>query len=341
MPKTVPGIATLVALILCAAALVVAFGVPSPRANETAAQDAPAHTSSYADTTEGAGSSSAPGTDAPTAETAAAAAPRPDTSAVVATVNGEPVTEEDLRLEAINQGIITSSESLPNEREIRDTLTYDLIDQRLLAAAARKAGVHEEPHIRRRFEMAQERVLAQEFFGRAVQERITDQAVRDFYDKEVAGAPEREEFRASHILLRTEDEAKAVLAELEGGADFAALAKEKSEDKGSGNNGGDLGWFRLEEMVPEFSQQVASLEPGEVGGPVQSRFGFHVVRLDEKRVEPKPAFEEVEPQIRRFLATQVAEEIMKNLRTGAKIHLEKGAEGSPYSPHGSAPQGAE
>jgi peptidyl-prolyl cis-trans isomerase C len=128
-----------------------------------------------------------------------------------------------------------------------------------------------------------------------------------------------QEVRARHILVETEDEAKAVLAELKGGADFAELAKTKSKDKTAAAEGGDLGYFTKDQMVPEFSKVAFALEPGKLSEPVKSQFGWHIIKVEDKRARPVPAFEKVKDQIQEFLVRKAQTEMVAKLRTEGKV----------------------
>src|SRR4029077_2971553 len=127
-----------------------------------------------------------------------------------------------------------------------------------------------------------------------------------------------EEVHARHILVPTEDEAKAILAQLKGGTDFATLAKEKSKDPGSAE-GGDLGFFAKEQMVPEFAEVAFKLDKGQLSDPVKTQFGWHVIKVEDKRVKPAPTFEEVKGQIETYVTRRAQAELVTKLREGAKV----------------------
>ena len=138
-----------------------------------------------------------------------------------------------------------------------------------------------------------------------------------------------EEVHARHILVATEDEAKAVLAQLKGGADFATLAKEKSKDPG-GAEGGDLGYFTKDQMVPEFAEVAFKLDKGQISDPVKTQFGWHIIKVEDKRIKPRPTFEQVKPQIENYVAHRAQAQLVENLRKNATIErLDKQAAPAP------------
>jgi peptidyl-prolyl cis-trans isomerase C len=140
-------------------------------------------------------------------------------------------------------------------------------------------------------------VRASMMIDRLLAQEVTDADLKAAYDEKYAGAAPETEYHAAHILVGTEDEAKAIEEQLKTGGDFAAIAKEKSKDPGSGANGGDLGWFGLGMMVPEFEQAVVALKPGEISAPVQTQFGWHVIKLEDTRVKAAPTLDSVKDEL--------------------------------------------
>jgi peptidyl-prolyl cis-trans isomerase C len=147
----------------------------------------------------------------------------------------------------------------------------------------------------------------------------TDKAMREVYQDAVAKMAEELEVRARHILVATEAEAKAIVAELKKGTDFAELAKLKSKDPGAAAEGGDHGYFAKDQMVPEFAEAAFKLEKGQLSDPVKSQFGWHVIRVEDKRKKPAPEFEKVKDQLETFVARRAQADIVAKLREGAKI----------------------
>lgn len=237
---------------------------------------------------------------------------------VVATINGQSVTEADVKL--AESELDPQFDQLPPEQK-RAAAVSAVIEIKLAAAAAEKAGAAEEAEFKQRMAFLRERALHSEFISSQVASTITDEAVRERYDTEIASAPVSNEVRASHILVKTEEEAKEIIAKLEEGADFGELAKEKSSD-GSAQNGGDLGFFGPGRMVPEFEKAAMALEVGEyTKEPVQSQFGFHVIKVTDKRPQQPPAFEQVERQIRSLLLREKYFAEVASLREAADIEI--------------------
>jgi peptidyl-prolyl cis-trans isomerase C len=157
------------------------------------------------------------------------------------------------------------------------------------------------------------------------------------YDQAVKEMGKEEEVHARHILLKTEDEAKAVLADLKKGGDFEKLAKEKSTDPSAKTNGGDLGYFGKGQMVPEFADAAFKLNKGDLSEPVKSQFGWHVIRSEDKRTKPVPEFDKVKPQLEQFVVRNAQASLIKKLRDEAKIEKlpapdEKAAPGETAAP---------
>ncbi|HEX7115638.1 MAG TPA: peptidylprolyl isomerase [Steroidobacter sp.] len=146
---------------------------------------------------------------------------------------------------------------------------------------------------------------------------VEESELKPEYDRQVKALPR--EYHARHILVEDEASATAIIKEIEGGADFAKVAAKKSKDS-SGKNGGDLGWFTLDTMVPPFAEAVASLEPGQMTRqPVQSQFGWHVIKLEESRAASAPPFEDVKEQVRALVQRRKLQTYLEELRKGAKI----------------------
>jgi peptidyl-prolyl cis-trans isomerase C len=184
--------------------------------------------------------------------------------------------------------------------------------------AADKKNVADNPDFKRRLAFLRNKLL----MGFELQEEskaaITEEALRQTYDDAVKQVGGQEEAHARHILVESEDEAKAILDQLKGGADFAALAKEKSKDPGAAE-GGDLGYFTKDQMVPEFAEVAFKMYPGQLSNPVKTQFGWHIIKLEDKRTKQPPEFEKVKEQIETFLARKAQTEFIAKLRQTAKI----------------------
>jgi peptidyl-prolyl cis-trans isomerase C len=148
---------------------------------------------------------------------------------------------------------------------------------------------------------------------------ITDQATRKVYDEAVKQMAGESEVRARHILVATENEAKAILAEIKKGTDFSELARQKSKDPGAAAEGGDLGYFSKEQMVPEFAEVAFKLEKGQLSDPVKTQFGWHIIKVEDKRTKPAPDFAQVKDQVETFVMRKAQADYIAKLREGAKI----------------------
>ena len=242
-----------------------------------------------------------------------------DPAAVVATVNGPPITEADLTL--AESDLDQQFSRLPPEQRRAAALSA-IIEIRLMAAEAEAKGFDKDPEFQRRMKFLRDRALHSQVVDQEVAKAITDDQVRARYDKEIADAPPVNEVHARHILVKTKEEAEAIIKQLDAGAKFEDIAKEKSTDAGSGANGGDLGYFGPGQMVPEFEKAAFALEPGTyTKEPVQSQFGWHVIKVEDKRVQQPPAFDQVKGQVRSLLLRDKYFELVKSLRGAAKIDV--------------------
>jgi peptidyl-prolyl cis-trans isomerase C len=254
-----------------------------------------------------------------------AAGPAPTAETVVATVAGTPITLGELI--AVRQGLPPQYQQLPDEVLI-GALVEQTADQIMLAEAARQAGLDQRRSVQMMLQNQARAVLADAYMQRAVDERVTDADVQQAYDAQYASAGPVEEVRAAHILVDSEAKAQELKGELDGGADFAALAAEHGTD-GTAARGGDLGWFVHEQMVPEFADAAFALQPGDISGPVQSPFGWHLIKLEERRERPVPPLDEVRGQIVDELTEKAETEVLAEIRGAAEI--ERGAEQIPAS----------
>ncbi|WP_244487057.1 peptidylprolyl isomerase [Devosia sp. Leaf420] len=255
---------------------------------------------------------------APAAPTAEAPAPvAPET--VVAKVGDDEITEADLNFAA--EDLAQDIAQMPAS-ERRAFLLRVLIDMKVMAGAAKTAGMDQTPLFAQRLEYLKDRALRRAYFADAIAAGVTEEQVRAEYDKYVAQFQPQEEIHAAHILVETKEEADAIETELKGGADFATIAKEKSIDPGSGANGGDLGFFSKGMMVPEFETAAFALaNPGDISAPVQSQFGFHIIKLEEKRESQPPAFEQVAPQLQQQVLMRVFNEKVAELMNGVTVDV--------------------
>jgi peptidyl-prolyl cis-trans isomerase C len=238
---------------------------------------------------------------------------------VVATINGAPITEGDLGVAAQEFG--EQLQRIPPDQQ-RTALIQVLIDIRLLAKAAETAGLDKDKGVAGKLAFARDRTLRSEYLKSKVVANVTDDAAKKRFDQEIAKFVPSDEIHVLHILVKTEDEAKAVIADLDKGGDFAAIAKEKSLDPGSGPQGGDLGFIGRGKTVKPFEDAAYALVAGAyTKTPVQSEYGWHVIKVTEKRKEPAPTFEAEADRIRQTLAQETMKTEIETLRAAAKIDI--------------------
>ncbi len=252
---------------------------------------------------------------APPAATPQAQAPRsPDT--VVARVNGQPITEGDLAIAEADPAL-----SLPgmSDAQKRDLLIGYMVDLKIGARAAESAKVGEGADFARRLGYFRDKLLLDDYLEAEVKKAVTPEAGRKLYADAVKDMKPEAEVRARHILVKSEDEAKKALARVRGGEDFAKVAAELSQDPGSKTDGGDLGFFAQDRMVAPFAEAAFKLETGTVSEPVQTQFGWHVIKVEEKRTKPVPTFEEMKEQIDTYLARKAQQDVILRLRQEAKV----------------------
>jgi peptidyl-prolyl cis-trans isomerase C len=248
-----------------------------------------------------------------------------DPNQVVARINGQDVTR---------QMVLDSATDLPEQVRAQIDQVFPLLVKRyvglqLLAEKGRAENLAEDPEVKQLVTEAENDAIRQIYIGRYLEQQITDAAIKSRYDQKLKENPPPEEVRAAHILVATEAEAKAIIDQVAGGGDFAALAKEKSTDKGSGANGGDLGWFAKNVMVKEFADAAFAMQPGEVSkAPVKSQFGFHIIKLEERRTQPAPSLDSQREQIRAELAEDTVQALVTTLRKEAKVEV-LGPDGKP------------
>lgn len=244
---------------------------------------------------------------------------------VVARVDGKPITASQLKL--ARDELSRDISSLPEEAQRQLVLQW-VIELNLLAKAAREAGLDETKDYKELARYYELRALRDVFFQREIWDSITDEEAKKLYDERIGGAEPKQEIRARHILVKTEDEAKAIIAQLADGADFAKLAKEKSTGP-SGKNGGDLGFFSKEQMVTPFAEAAFELDKGEVSEPVKTRFGWHVIKVEDRRKGETPSFEEAERELRTEIVETTIRDLIADLRSGAEIEIKEPPKASP------------
>ncbi|MEF2552911.1 peptidylprolyl isomerase [Aurantimonas sp. A2-1-M11] len=231
---------------------------------------------------------------------------------VVAKVGSEELTERDLKAAATEVG--EQFARMPPEQRKLAVLSA-LIDIKVLAHQAEAGNLQDDADVAAQLDFLRDRTLHNAYFARNGVDTITDEELKARFDKEVSAMPATEEVHARHILLKTREEAEAVIAKLDGGADFVALAKESSTGP-SGPEGGDLGFFSAGQMVPEFEKAAFAMEPGSyTKEPVETQFGWHVIKVEEKREAPKPEFDTVKDQVRQVVLREKYMELVQKARS--------------------------
>jgi peptidyl-prolyl cis-trans isomerase C len=234
----------------------------------------------------------------------------------LAIVNGKPVPSS--RVEALKQQVERSGR--PVTPEILAQIKEELIAREIFMQEARKRGLETSEDYKAQIELARQSLLIRELFASFQKKNpVTDAEIKAEYDKFVA-ANGGKEYRARHILVDKEEEAKTLIADIKKGAKFEDLAKKASKDPGSGANGGDLDWANAASYVPEFSNAMVKLEKGQMTDtPIKSQFGFHVIRVDDVREAQLPKLEEVKPQITQQLTQAKLAKYQDDLRAKAKV----------------------
>ncbi|BAU90120.1 cell-binding factor 2 [Methylorubrum populi] len=265
------------------------------------------------------------GQKTPSAPAPVSAAVPPET--VVARVNGQAITAADLALAGEDPAL-----SLPGVDEgAKQNLLVDyMIDLKVGAQAAEAAKIGDSSEFKRKLAYFRDKLLLDDYLEREAKKAVTPEAAKALYDQTVKSMKPEEEVRARHILVESEDEAKKIAARIKGGEDFAKIAAEVSKDPGSKTEGGDLGWFTQERMVKPFADAAFKMTPGQVSDPVKTQFGWHVLRVEEKRTKPVPTFDEMKEQIDQYLTRKAQQDTIVKLREAAKVER-SGSSGSPAS----------
>ena len=310
---------------LCAAALVVGWSVLDARAQDTTGEpgEAPPAASQPATT--------------PSADSSEGR-PARDPNDVVAKVGGTVITEQDVTI--ARQEFASELGNVP-ENEQRGLLIDALVNMQMLAQAARDAALDKSPAFEERLEFFETQALRNLYVEQNIVNAITPADLEAGYERLVRSEHKpQEEVHARHILVDTKEEADKVIDDLKAGASFEELAKQSKDP--SGQNGGDLGFFGRGQMVKPFEDAAFALQPGAITEqPVQSQFGWHVIRLDEKRMSEPPALADVEEQLRTFLLRERFQATLAELRAKYDVEIVgQAAEPVPAQPEGTAPAAA-
>src|SRR6201996_5588708 len=234
---------------------------------------------------------------------------------VLAKVNGSEIRQSDVAMAEEELG--PSLAQMDPATKDENVLSF-LIDMKVVSKAAEDEKIADNDDFKKRLAFARNRLLMDSLLAAKGKAATTDEAEKKVYEEASKQISGEQEVHARHILVETEDEAKAVKAELDKGADFAELAKKKSKDPGA-SDGGDLGFFTKEQMVPEFSEVAFKLEPGKISDPVKSQFGWHIIKVEEKRNRKPPEFDQVKGQIETYVVRKAQAEYVGKLREAAKI----------------------
>lgn len=234
---------------------------------------------------------------------------------VLAKVNGKEITDEDLKLADQDLG-----QAIPRQLtgKARDSYILDyLIDGQLVAQKAEADKLDQTADFPKKLAYYREKLLMEALLNKVAKDAATDAALKAAYDEAAKQAKPETEIHARHILVATKEEADAALKRIKAGEDFAKVAKEVSKD--AADQGGDLGWFTKDRMIPEFADAAFKLNPGEVSEPVKTQFGWHIIKVEDKRVKPTPTFDQVKGQIENYVAHRAQAQLVDNLRKTATI----------------------
>jgi peptidyl-prolyl cis-trans isomerase C len=259
-----------------------------------------------------------------------------DADPVVATVNGKDIHRS---------AVVEAQMAVPQMRQMPLEMVYDqLLDHvivaQILLEQARKQKLEDDPQVKAAFREAQNRILEQAYLAKRIDADIAEDAIKKRYDELKKSMAGKEEVKARHILVDSEDAAKAVIADLKSGVKFEDEAKAKTKDPTGTANGGDLGYIGKEDTVPEFAEAAFKLKPGEfTDTPVKTQFGWHVIKVEDRRIAPPPSFDEARPAIKNELAQQDVQKIIDTLKKTAQVK-KFNPDGSPMTAKAPAPDKA-
>ena len=255
---------------------------------------------------------------APAAFAQPAPAAPANSNPVVATVDGLKIHMSDIQADA--QNLPPQAQQLPPQ-QLLPLLINQEVDRKALLIAAQKENLESDPDVAARMKAAADVQLENAYVQKAVAAQVSDTAVQAEYNRDYAGKPGPEQVDARQILVSTQAQAEDIIKQLNSGADFATLAEKYSIDPGA-KNGGELGWFSKDEMVPEFADAAFALKKGEyTKTPVHTQFGWHVILNEGHRTGPTPAFADVQDQIRQKLTDQAVQDTLSNVRSQVKIQV--------------------
>ena len=261
-------------------------------------------------------------------------AANPLAAKMLAKVDGVEITDADVQIAVDDLG-----STLPKDLQgpARDTYIVDyLTDLRIVSKQAEKDKLGDTPDFAKKLAYFRDKALMEALLAKSTKAAVTDEAMKKVYDDAASKQKPEPEVHARHILLPTEDEARAALKRVQGGEDFAKVADELSKDPGS--KGGDLGFFTRDKMVPEFAEVAFKLDVGKISEPVKSQFGFHIIKVEEKRTKPFPPYDAVKSQLGEYVARKSQSDLILKLREGVKIERMDAAPPAPVTEIPAAPQ---
>jgi peptidyl-prolyl cis-trans isomerase C len=235
---------------------------------------------------------------------------------LVAKVDGVEIRDSDIAMAEEDLG--QNGQQMTPEAK-REYLVSYLTDVILAAKAAEGKKIADDKDFKNRIAFIRRKLLMEMLLIKEGKAAVTDAAMKKVYEEAVKQAGDEQEVRARHILVATEAEAKAIVTEVNKGTDFSELARQKSKDPGAAAEGGDLGWFGKDQMVPEFAEAAFKMNKGQVSEPVKTQFGWHVIKVEDKRTKPVPEFAKVKDQIETFVMRKAQADYVAKLREGAKV----------------------
>jgi peptidyl-prolyl cis-trans isomerase C len=241
---------------------------------------------------------------------------RSQSDRLVAKVDGVEIRESDIAMAEDDLGQ-NAQQMTPDAK--RDYLVSYLTDVILAAKAAEGKKLADDKDFKSRIAFIRRKLLMETLLMAEGKAAVTDAAMKKVYEEAVKQMGDEQEVRARHILVATEAEAKAIVIEVNKGTDFAELARQKSKDPGAAAEGGDLGWFGKDQMVPEFADAAFNMTKGSVSEPVKTQFGWHIIKVEDKRTKPVPEFAKVKDQIETFVVRKAQADYIAKLREGAKV----------------------
>lgn len=269
-------------------------------------------------------------------QTASADAPQgdsPNADPVIAKVNGEEIKRSEVQ--ALVNMMPPQMQQIPLE-QILPIAIEQLVNNKVIDAQSKGASLDSDPEVVKQMAMAKEQIVRGRFLEKAMDAKMTEDILKAKYDQYVKDFPDVQEVKAAHILVETEDKAKEIIKELEAGKSFAELAKANSKD-GTAQNGGDLGYFTQQDVVPEFAKAAFDTKVGEyTKKPVKTQFGFHIIKVEDKRKRPPASFEEAKGFIEQEARREILETLIKDWKAAAKIERFD-INGNPLPPQGQEP----